>query len=257
MTDRNRQNILHGKDFTLFEYCELFSSLTTDSFYVLDIPQKQFDYIKPHDLFLCGYPVEEAVANGWNFYQRIVYPEDLTLCAEMFAAILSYLTDREDQREEIDYFSCTFRLTCTYSFMTSRIIPQMVYQKMKPIWKYGELQYLICSIKSSTVSQPGNLLLIDNDKSIYEIYNFNTKRWKQKKKKQLTEREKSILMLASQGKNSREIAEHLLRGQNTIRNQIKALFAKLQVNSMQEAIELFSCHDLIYFHTDGKNGEKI
>ena len=61
----------------------------------------------------------------------------------------------------------------------------------------------------------------------------------------LTEREKAILMLARQGNNSKEIASNLCRGHYTIRNQIKALFEKLNVNSMQEAIDFSYYHCLI------------
>jgi hypothetical protein len=37
-------------------YFDMFFSIATESFYVLDIPQKQFCYVKPDDLFLCGFP---------------------------------------------------------------------------------------------------------------------------------------------------------------------------------------------------------
>lgn len=39
---------------------KVFSSIITDSFYVLDIVQKQFIYIKPDDLFLCGHSVHQT-----------------------------------------------------------------------------------------------------------------------------------------------------------------------------------------------------
>ena len=55
---------------------KVFSSIITDSFYVLDIVQKQFIYIKPDDLFLCGHSVKEAMELGYDFFSRVIHPED-------------------------------------------------------------------------------------------------------------------------------------------------------------------------------------
>jgi hypothetical protein len=118
--------------FTFIGYFDLFSSITTESIYVLDIPRKQFVYIKPDDLFLCGYPVEDALREGFEFYSKIVYPEDLSLWVNICKAILRYLKDFEGKRDEIDYFSCTFRLQRNYSSLVPPL-PQMVYHRMKPI----------------------------------------------------------------------------------------------------------------------------
>lgn len=65
-------------------------------------------------------------------------------------------------------------------------------------------------------------------------------------KELLTERERAILMLAQQGKSSSEIADILCRGHNTIRNQIKYMFSKLKIHSMQGAIELARNSHMIY-----------
>lgn len=228
------------QSYALIQYFDMLSSITTESLYVLDIPQKQFCYVKPDDLFLCGFSTEEALKEGYDFYSKIVYPEDLSLWTDMRKAVLRRLKNFEKIRDEIDYFSCTFRLLRRYSFI-SRPLPQMVYHRMKPVWTDNELRYLICSVESSTIKEAGNLHLYTKDGLIYEEYNFTTKRWKQKTKELLTERERAILMLAQQGKSSAEIADNLCKGQNTIRNQIKALFSKFEVHSMQEAIE-FACY---------------
>jgi DNA-binding NarL/FixJ family response regulator len=64
------------------------------------------------------------------------------------------------------------------------------------------------------------------------------------------EREKAILILAQQGKSSGEIANDLCKEENTKRNQIKPLFSKLNVHSMQEAIEFACHHRMIYTKQD-------
>lgn len=65
-------------------------------------------------------------------------------------------------------------------------------------------------------------------------------------KESLTERERAILMLAQQGRSSTEIGDILCKGHNTIRNQIKALFSKLKMHSMQGTIEFARNFRMIY-----------
>nr|WP_321522015.1 LuxR C-terminal-related transcriptional regulator [uncultured Macellibacteroides sp.] len=230
---------------TLIQCFEVFSATITQSFYVIDIQQERFCYIKPDDLFLCGSSVEDAQREGYGFYSKIVYPKDLSLWITMLSAVLKYLNNYGEKWDEIDYFSCTFRLQRNYSFLPKRPVSQMVYHRMKHILQEDKLRYLICSVGSSTIKNSGNLRMYNNDGLTYEEYNYTSKRWTPKTKNRLTEREKAILMLAQQGKSSKEIANDLCKGENTIRNQIKPLFSKLNVHSMQEAIEFACYHRLI------------
>jgi DNA-binding CsgD family transcriptional regulator len=227
-------------------YFDMFSSIATESFYVLDIPQKQFCYVKSDDFFLCGYSVGDVLRQGYDFYSKIIHPEDLSLWTTMREVVLRYLNNYEEKWDETDYFSCTFRLQRKYSLPLPCPLPQMVYHRMKPVWADNELRYLICSVGGSTVKEAGHLYMYSKNGWTYEAYDFRTTRWKRKIKESLTEREKMILMLAREGKSSVEIAGDLCKGQNTIRNQIKALFAKLNVHSMQEAIEFAYYHRMIY-----------
>jgi DNA-binding CsgD family transcriptional regulator len=105
---------------------------------------------------------------------------------------------------------------------------------------------LLCSIESSTVKKAGNLHLHNKDRLTYKKYDITTKRWKPVTKKSITEYERAILMLTGQGKSTKEIAGYLYKGHNTIRNQEKELFSKLNVHSKQEAIEYARCHCAMY-----------
>lgn len=223
----------------------LLSSIAIGSFYILDMQEKRFCYVKPDTLFLCNYSVEDAMGMGYDFYSKIIHPEDIPLWIAMCEIILHYCSDIVDKRDEIDHFFCTYRLQRDYSFLSLRRLPQMVYQRMKPVWVNNQLQYLICSVANSTIKEAGNFRLYNKDNTIYEEYNFITKRWKRKYKKLLTDREKAILILGRQGKSSREIADKLCKSQNTIRNQIKNIFFKLEVHSIQEAVEVSQHHCLL------------
>lgn len=222
--------------FSLKQSFEQFASMIPGSVYVLDVTQRRICYVKADELFLCSFSIEEAMKLTHDFYARIICAEDLSLWTEVYKQMLQYLQEHEEEQEMIEFFSCTFRLQRTLSFV-SRALLQMVYHRMKPIWIDHELRYLICSMDGSTYKEVGNLRLHYKSGMNYSEYNFVTKRWMHKQKEGLTERERGILMLAQQGKSTMEMSDILCRGHNTIRNQIKALFAKLGRHTMLGAIE--------------------
>jgi DNA-binding NarL/FixJ family response regulator len=233
------ENVKFKRNSKLARYFDMLSAIVAESFYVIDVAANQFCYAKPGDVFLFGFSAEKVLSRGYDFYAQIVYPDDLSLWTGMRKAVLQYLKSFKEKRDAIDYFSCTFRLQCKRSFLI-RPLPQMVCHRMKPVWEGDELRYLICSVESSTLKEAGNLCMHNKNGWTYEEYNFRSGRWTQKTKESLTERERTILMLAGQGKTTGEIADCLCKGQNTIRNQIKAIFSKLNIHSMQEALELAS-----------------
>lgn len=61
----------------------------------------------------------------------------------------------------------------------------------------------------------------------------------------LTEREREILGLVAQGMSNREIAEHLVVSELTIKTHLKNLFKKLNVSSRTQAILVGMQHNLI------------
>lgn len=231
---------------TLIRDIDILSYIITENLYVLDVLNERFYYVNSEDIFLCGYSIDDARKEGYDFYSKIVYSEDLPLWTLMRNIVLQYLNNTKEKRKEIICFSCTFRLQRLYPFLPQRPLQQMICHHIKPIWNDNELRYLICSVRSSTSKEPGNLRMYNKGRLTYDEYNFRTKRWEQKTKIPLTKRESAILMLALQGKNTKEIADQLCRGQNTIRNQIKSLFSKLHVHSMQEAIEVANNHSMVY-----------
>ena len=228
-----------------FQQLDILSSIVAESIYVINVPANRFCYVSPNNLFLCGYAVEDALTLGFDFYKMIVHPDDLSLWKKKYKAVLQYLKDEEGKRDEIDYFSCTFRLLRKYSFIT-RPLPQMVYHRLKPVWDDDELRFFVCYVGNSTIKVAGNLRMYNKDGVTCEKHYPNTYRWKHMEIEPLTEREKAILMLAGQRNSVKEIANNLHRGYNTIRNQIKAIFEKLEVNSIQEAVDLACYHRLIY-----------
>jgi DNA-binding CsgD family transcriptional regulator len=225
-------------------WIDMLSAMATESFYIVDVAANRFCYVSQNDLFLCGHSVNDALALGDDFYKKIVYPDDWALWERMRKAVLLYLKTCGEKEEDIDYFSCTFRLQHKFSLVNNPL-RKMIHHKIKPVWKDDELRYLICSIESVVTKETGNLRVYCNNRLIYEKYNFTTGRWKLIVIDPLTELEEIILTLSMQGENTKKIANYLCKGHHTIRNRIKALFKKLGVNTMQEAADLVIKHRMM------------
>lgn len=161
-----------------------------------DILQSRFCYIKSDNLLLGSSSIEDVIREGCDFYLKIVYPDDLSLWREIWNTILQYLKKFKERREEIDYFTFTFRLQHNFLPSSPRFLQQMVSSRIKPMWDGDKLRYFICSVESSTIKEAGNLRMYNRDHLTYEEYNFICKRWKQQRKMTLTKRESIILMLA-------------------------------------------------------------
>ena len=233
-------------DSEFIQHLDMFASIVTESFYAVDVQLKQFCYVRPHDLFLCGYSVEDALSLLMDdFYSKIIYPADLPLWRKGLKAVLQYVNDCEQKGNDVDHFFCTIRLQRKL-LSNSKPLPHMVYHRIKHVLKDNTLRWLICCVGDSTARETGNLRLYHKDGLTCKQYCMISQRWKQKTIEPLTEREKEILMLARQGNNTMEIADCLHRTHHTIRNQTKTLFQKLEVNSIQEAIDFVGNHRMLY-----------
>ena len=230
---------------SIMQLLDMVIPMVTESVYMLDLSNGKFSFIRPHDIFLCGYSVEDALRMGYSFFPQIVCRTDLPLWEKIFEAIVQYVHDCEQKGDTVDHFSCTFRLQRKYADGSCHI-PHMVYCRIKHVWHNGILRYLIGFVGNSNARETGNLRMYHKNGLTYKQYCFMSRRWKQIAIEPLTERERDILMLSQQGKSTKVIAELLCRTHHTIRNQITALFQKLEVNSMQEAIDLTNNHRMLY-----------
>jgi two-component system response regulator DevR len=60
----------------------------------------------------------------------------------------------------------------------------------------------------------------------------------------LSQQEKHVLLLVSEGKTNREIAKHLFLGEGTVRNYVSSILSKLGVNNRAEAAAYAVEHNL-------------
>jgi hypothetical protein len=89
-----------------------FSSMSMEAVYILDFQKRCFHYVSNHELFLCGYPQQEVMRLGYDFYPKTVHPDDFLQFKKIHNVILKLLRDGDEDEpvEDINYFSFTLRL---------------------------------------------------------------------------------------------------------------------------------------------------
>ncbi|MDR2424975.1 MAG: LuxR C-terminal-related transcriptional regulator [Prevotellaceae bacterium] len=215
---------------------DLMGAANNDASYVLDFRNRCFQNVSSHDLFLRGHNRKEVLRQGYNFYSQIVHPDDLALLAQIHLIILQTLTGTKKYYGEIRCFSFNIRITDSGKYADSRAKYIMVEHKLVPVFVDGKLGFGLCLLACSYIQQSGNLKLYGKDHSFFHEYSFRYKEWQKCKTVVLTDREKNILTLGKQGFINKEIADILCIGENTLKHNRTALFKKLRVRNMYEAI---------------------
>jgi DNA-binding CsgD family transcriptional regulator len=229
----------NGDSTVLAHYLDKYSSIATESFYVMDLHHRKFCYISPNASFLCGYTVEEAYKLGYGLFPKIVHKDDFSYIEKSYGAILRFLTEAGEERDEIDYFFYTCRLQLNYSFLL-KPASIWVYQKIKPVYITARTAYFICTVGISNIQDAIRLYVYYKDRLSYKTYSFTSWQWKPITVEPLSGRESIILLLAREGRRGPEIANDLCISYNTLRQQMTRMYAKLGVHTLQEALILTS-----------------
>jgi DNA-binding CsgD family transcriptional regulator len=221
---------------------EIFKSMSTianGSFYVIDFHKQCFLFVSNHDLFLSGFSPDDIMEMRYDFFPKIVHPDDLPLFINVHHVILQYLFESDSSQLGIDYFAFNIRLM-------NHGLPLMVYHKMTPIFKKSYANIGIYHLSSSVIHKSGNLEIFFHNGKTSNLYSFKRQQWQPRELLSLTNREKDILKLSKQGKCNKEIGDILHVSEKTIRNIETTLYEKLNVHSMCEAIIYTTNHRMIF-----------
>ena len=212
-----------------------FASMSMEAVHVVDFSSRSFHFVANRDFFLYGHTVEEVLSLGYDFLPKIVHNKDFLRLKDIYASILQH-----DKLDEINYFSFAIRIK---NEIANYI---MVDHKLKPLFIDGQLRFGLCLLSSSVLEKPGHLQAHYHNSTDYDEYSPKDKKWKRKKVKPLSKREKTVLILAKQGKSNQQIADIICAEHQTVRNILTSIYRKLNVNSITQAIILATSRHLIY-----------
>ena len=220
--DSNRITGITDEDYILAERAldavKAISQTAYQSVYVIDYNCRNFLYVSDNPLFLCGHSAQQVKEMGYTFYLNNVPKDEQAMLTEINSAGFS----------AFEQVSPEDRPRCTMSYDFHLLI-------------HGKKMM----INLSSRKEPGHIYFRILGQSSHKEYDLADHSWHTCEAITLKPEEKQILTLAAQGFTTKEIGEQLFRSENTVKFYRKALFEKLEVTSITEALAFATNYGLI------------
>lgn len=210
---------------------EAFSRSTYQSVYIIDYLKKNFLYVSPNSLFLCGLTAEKMMELNYKFYFDFVPENEHALLLEFNRAGFAFFdTFAPDEREDW-YIQYDFHIINGGN-------PILINHKLTPLelTSDGRVWLALCVVSTSTHTKPGHVELHRIGSPDYFEYNLVTRRWVSRTLPSLTDGEKMVITLSIQGLTMTEIADKMCLSHDTIKKYRKQIYEKLRVRNISEAI---------------------
>lgn len=230
----------YGIATTFVRTAEAFASATYQSVYIIDYYRKNFLYVSPNPLFLCGMSAEEVRKLGYQFYLDHVPADEVRMLLAINEAGFSFI-NKIPPKERHNY-------TITYDFhivngrdkiLINHKLTGLAYMPDGSVW----LGLSVVSL--ATHNQAGQIQMHCRDKAEYWDYNLLSRKWIEHPAPVLNETEKAILTLSIQGLTINEIAERIHITVDAVKSSRRRLFQRLEVNNISEAISYATNYKLL------------
>lgn len=230
----------YGLANTFVRTAEAFANATYQSVYIIDYFRKNFLYVSPNPLFLCGMSAEEVKDMGYEFYLNRVPADEVDMLLEINHAGFSFISDVPFAEKKKYTISYDFHiLNGRERILINHKLTALACQPDGSIW----LGLAIVSL--STHSDAGHITMHCRDKADYWEYDLDFHRWEIHTAPVLNETEKEILTLSIQGLTINAIAEQVHRAVDSVKSARRRLFEKLEVNNISEAISYATNYKLL------------
>ena len=226
------------------EYIRVANSIAQvayESMYVIDYYKKNFLYVSDNPLFLCGLTSKEVMGMGYGFYRSHVPEDEIEMLLEINAAAFGFLNRQPIEDRNLISISCDFHIK---NGNGNQIL---INHKLTPLAMdpSGHLWLAVCCVSLSSHDKPGHIIARKAGNSAYWSYGLSSKRWAKVEKTLLADAEKEVLQLSAQGMTIEDIAIKLNRSKDAIKSRRRAIFEKLGVKSISEAITFALNYKLI------------
>lgn len=208
--------------------------------YVIDYYKKGIVYVSENIIYLCGRSALEVKEMGYDLYFKHVPAKELSMLAEINETGFAFFNN----------VPLPERMGCAikYDFhITNGRKTHLIHHTLTPLVmsSNGHIWLALCTMTQSARNTPGKIVMRIEKNSEYYEYNFAKKRWIRMHDVNLTEMEKDILHLSTQGYTMADIAEKLCKSLDTIKACKRVLFAKLEVKNIAEAISYAANYNLL------------
>lgn len=208
-----------------------FSRSTYQGVYIIDYFKKGFVYVSDNISKLCGQPAEKIKDFGYELYIKHVPSKEQEMLKEINKKGFD-LFETIPVGERNEY-------TMQYDFhITNERKFHMVHHTLTPLTlaKDGKIWLALCTISMSSRSSYGHIVMKRENSKTYFEYDLERHRWAERTAITLSEMERNILWLSTQGFTMTEIADKLFKSIDTIKSCKRNLFARLGTKNIAEAL---------------------
>lgn len=231
-------NSVEGIDDERYQYLDpmiraidAMANATYQSIYVIDYLKKGFLHVASNPLFLCGHTAEEVKQMGYRLYIDHVPAEEQPMLTEINEVGFKRFND-----EPIDERSRCFM---SYDFhIRNGEDCYLVNHKITPfaLAPDGRAWLAMCVVSLSHHDTPGHIEFRQKGQPFYWEYDLDSHCWQEHQNITLRPQEKQVLILSAQGYTVPQIADKMCRALDTVKTYKRALFERLGVRSITEAL---------------------
>jgi len=218
------------KNVTLF--LDKINDFLPQNSYIIDDYQRNFMFISKRSIFLCGYTEEEAMKMGYDFYNKILTPENLKKLIEINDVVSEFFSNIPIEKKI--HFSVTYDLV----FQKRDGSSFCVNQKLKPFLftKENNIWLSICCVRPSSNDKVGNVKCFFKETNESFSYSFEDKKWYEQPPFILSEVERFIIIETDNGTLEKQLAYQLKCTRSNIRYYKNMILKKTETKTIREAI---------------------
>ena len=177
---------------------------------------------------------------GYRFYIDYVPEDDLQMLLEINEKGFD-LFETIPLNERQDY-------TISYNFHIKRgKRKRLINHKITPLvlTKDGKMWLGMCTISLAAGNKAGNVIMKKPGADTFYEYSLDYHKWEKKDEIVLSETEKEVLSLSTQGYTMNDIANNICRSVDTVKACKRSIFQKMDVKNIAEAVTYAQNHQLI------------
>lgn len=230
-TVKGISNEEYKKTELLISAAKAFARSTYQCVYIIDYFKQEFVYVSENLALLCGQPIEKIMDFGYNLYLEHVPEKEVEMLLEI-------------NKKGFDLFSSfppheRLNYSIQYDFhLINKKKPYLIHYTLTPmtLTQEGKIWLALCTVSMSSRNTPGHIVMKKENSKEYHEYDLMRHKWILKEEKNLSETERDVLWLSTQGYTMNDIADKLCKSVDTIKSCKRSLFTRLGVKNIAEAL---------------------
>ncbi len=215
----------------LVNAAKAFARSTYQCVYIIDYFKQGFVYVSENLALLCGQPADKICEFGYDLYMKHVPEKELDMLAEINKKGFD-LFESIPIKERSDY-----SIQYDFHLMNERKA-HLVHHTLTPLvlTPDGRMWLALCTISMSSRNLPGHIVMKKEGRKDYFEYDLQRHKWVEREGVILSELERNVLWLSTQGYTMTDIADKLCKSIDTIKACKRRLFARLGAKNIAEAL---------------------